>query len=170
MKIEFHPLREEHLPLFQAWLGEPHVAEFWQESGDTNELREKFLSRLPSRGYFPFVIVLDGRPVGYIQHYEACRAGGGWWPDEAPGVFGIDQLLGEPGLVGRGIGSLVIRCFLDQLFANPAVAEVITDPEPGNGRAIRAYEKAGFRPAGELETPNGRALLMRIKREEWARR
>jgi aminoglycoside 6'-N-acetyltransferase len=37
---------------------------------------------------------------------------------------------------------------------------VVTDPDPENARAIRAYEKAGFEKRGLVETPDGRALLM----------
>ena len=37
---------------------------------------------------------------------------------------------------------------------------MITDPDPGNARAIRAYEKAGFRKERLVDTPNGPALLM----------
>ena len=35
-----------------------------------------------------------------------------------------------------------------------------TDPDPANGRAIRAYEKAGFNKEGVVGTREGRALLM----------
>ena len=37
---------------------------------------------------------------------------------------------------------------------------VITDPDPDNGRAIRAYEKAGFAKEGIVDTREGPALLM----------
>ena len=36
----------------------------------------------------------------------------------------------------------------------------MTDPDPANARAIRAYEKAGFRKDRLVDTPDGRALLM----------
>ncbi|HSM07403.1 MAG TPA: hypothetical protein VLA33_00110 [Gemmatimonadota bacterium] len=38
------------------------------------------------------------------------------------------------------------------------------DPHPDNARAIRCYEKVGFKRAGEIVTPDGRALLMRLVR------
>ena len=40
------------------------------------------------------------------------------------------------------------------------VPRVITDPDPANARAIRAYGKAGFSRHREVDTPDGRALLM----------
>jgi len=37
---------------------------------------------------------------------------------------------------------------------------MITDPDPDNTRAIRAYEKAGFRRDRLADTPDGPVLLM----------
>lgn len=63
-------------------------------------------------------------------------------------------------LLGRGLGTAMVRAFVTQLFADPAVTRVQTDSAPGNRRAIRCYEKAGFRAQREVDTPDGRALLM----------
>lgn len=158
--IEFIPLREEHIPLLRNWLKEPHVSEFWQETDYEEEFRQKFLSKLPDRGVCPYIIQVNSKPVGYIQHYEAQKVGGGWWPDAEDGTFGIDQFIGEPSLIGRGLGTQIIEKFVNELFQLPSVTKIITDPEPKNMRAIRAYEKAGFKPAGEIKTPGGDALLM----------
>jgi aminoglycoside 6'-N-acetyltransferase len=62
-------------------------------------------------------------------------------------------------MVGRGHGSAFIRAFSDGLLAAGA-PRVITDPSVANARAIRAYAKAGFRRHGEVDTPDGRELLM----------
>jgi aminoglycoside 6'-N-acetyltransferase len=48
---------------------------------------------------------------------------------------------------------------VDALLA-AGTPRVITDPNPVNARAVRAYEKAGFRRDREVDTPDGRALLM----------
>lgn len=163
MKIAFRPLAAEDLPLLRSWLREPHVAEYWQEPEDEEEFREKFLKSLPRRGVSAFVIEVDGRAIGYIQEYEAVKVGGGWWPDVRPGVFGIDQFIGDANYISKGIGTLVIGEFVRRMFARAEVKEIITDPDPANHRAIRAYEKVGFRRVQEIVTPGGAALLMRLE-------
>ena len=88
-------------------------------------------------------------------------AGGGWWPDERdPGARGVDQFLADAADVGRGLGTAMVRDFVARLFADRAITRVQTDPAPDNARAIRSYEKAGFRAVGEVDTPDGLALLM----------
>jgi aminoglycoside 6'-N-acetyltransferase-1b len=53
---------------------------------------------------------------------------------------------------------------LEVLFDDPRVTKVQTDPAPANLRAIRCYEKAGFRRVGEIVTPDGPALYMTCER------
>jgi aminoglycoside 6'-N-acetyltransferase-1b len=60
----------------------------------------------------------------------------------------------------------MVRAFVQFLFADPAVTRIQTDPTPENRRAIRCYEKAGFRAIGEVNTPDGRALLMICARHD----
>ena len=35
----------------------------------------------------------------------------------------------------------------------------MTDPDPANGRAVRAYTKAGFQSERLVDTPDGTALI-----------
>lgn len=162
--IEFSSLQEHHIPLLRKWLKEPHVAEFWQETEDEEKFRDKFLGKLPERGVSAFVILVDSKLIGYIQYYDACKVGGGWWPDAEEGTFGIDQFIGDPDMVGKGLGTEIIKRFVENIFLLSKVSQIITDPEPMNKRAIRAYEKVGFKSIGEIKTPGGAALLMRLKR------
>ncbi len=52
----------------------------------------------------------------------------------------------------------MVRAFVEKLFEDPTTTRVQTDPSPTNPRAIRCYEKAGFRRVGEVDTPDGAAL------------
>ena len=97
--------------------------------------------------------------------HVAARVGGGWWSEEHDeGVVGIDQFLANPGDLGQGLGTEMVRQFVQRLFADSAVTRIQTDPAPNNRRAIRSYEKVGFGRVEEIRTPDGPALLMAIDR------
>ena len=66
--------------------------------------------------------------------------------------------------IDEGLGTAMVRQFTVRLMEDPAVTEIRVDPSPDNGRAIRCYEKAGFRPDGEITTPDGPALMMVLER------
>ncbi|MES3037311.1 MAG: GNAT family N-acetyltransferase [Bdellovibrionota bacterium] len=162
--FNFLPFSENHLPHLRHWLNQEHVKKFWQESSNDQKLSEKFLIELPRRGVWPFVIEHKNREIGYIQYYDATKVGDGWWLNETSGTFGIDLMIGQPELLGQGIGPQVITEFISfTRKREPTVESIIIDPDPNNKIAIRAFEKAGFRTESEIETPGGPALLMRIR-------
>jgi RimJ/RimL family protein N-acetyltransferase len=167
--FEFRALTEADLPLLREWLARPHLREWWREEQLSVEaLREKYLPRIAgTHAARPFLALLDGEPAGYIQWYEA-GAVAGWWPDApAPRVLGIDQFLADGERLDRGLGTAMVKQFVATLFDDPAVTEVRLDPRPDNLRAIRCYEKAGFRSSGEIVTPDGPALMMVLERERF---
>jgi aminoglycoside 6'-N-acetyltransferase len=152
----FRPMSKADLPLVKRWLAEPHVMQWW---GDTYQQFEIVSGDLKVEAMDQFIVATDDRPFGYLQCYNPEV-----WPDNGLGVHprgtrGIDQFIGEPDMVDRGHGSAFIGSFVDRLLAAGA-SRVITDPDPANARAIRSYEKAGFRRDRLVETPDGTALLM----------
>lgn len=160
--ISFGPFQSKHLKSLRSWLQEDHVKKFWQETEDEADLSEKFLITLPKRGIHCFIIKQDEEDIGFIQYYEAAKVGGGWWPYEKPGAFGIDLMIGRADLVGKGLGPRIIREFVEYVRGNENVRSIIIDPDPKNPAAIRAFEKAGFKREQEITTPGGAALLMRM--------
>lgn len=165
--IGFRPLRRADLPLLHEWLARPHVAAWWGEPPSLAEVEAEYGPRVDGgTDVRPYLALLDGEPIGYAQSYVVAGSGDGWWPDEHdPGVRGIDQFLADESRLGRGLGTAMVRAFVERLLADPAVTRVQVDPAPENGRAIRSYEKAGFRAVGVVDTPDGPALLMHRERE-----
>src|SRR6185295_11892218 len=152
----FRPMTTGDLPLVRRWLAEPHVVQWW---GNTLEQFELVSGDLEIEAMEQFVVAINDRPFGYLQCYDPDV-----WPENGLGAHprgtrGIDQFIGEQDMVDRGHGSSFIRTFIGRLLAAGA-PRVITDPDPANGRAIRAYEKAGFRRHHLVDTPDGTALLM----------
>lgn len=131
------------------WLKEPEVARWYWDSAEKTEeeLREKWARRVedPDDADY-YIIVVDGHDIGQIQVYDVVSA-----PEFAaqvgiPNSSGVDVLIGEPEWRNRGVGTAVMRSFIRQfVFTRPGIDTCIIDPEPENLRAIRVYEKAGFR-------------------------
>jgi RimJ/RimL family protein N-acetyltransferase len=165
-EIHFRRISEDDLPILSAWLQRPHVAAWWDDETSLEQVRAKYLPRLTEgSSVVPYLAFLGGRPIGYIQSYVPAFEGNGWWPDITdPGVRGIDQFLADEANLSQGLGSAMVSTFVTELFADPSVTRIQTDPSPDNPRAIRCYEKAGFQQIGLVDTPDGQALLMRLDR------
>lgn len=164
------PMVEDDIDMLHGWLCRSHVAQWWSGGVSPSRpcTREKYGPRvLVANRVTPYIAVLDGRAVGYAQSYVALGSGDGWWSTETdPGVRGIDQFLAEPQSLGQGLGTSLVAALVDLLFRDPQVTRIQTDPDPTNLRAIRCYQKAGFRTVGEIVTPDGPALYMLRERAQ----
>ena len=159
---DFRPATEKDLPMIAAWLGEPHVAEWWD---DPETEIAAIANHIDSISVEPLIVELDGEPIGYLQSYDPHLEDGHPYADQPFGTLGIDLSIGRPELVGIGHGSAIVRQFAEQLFEEGA-PRVIIDPHPANERAIRAYEKAGFRAIDRRQSEYGDVVLMAIDAEE----
>lgn len=163
MTISLRLMTEHDLPMLHRWLNRPHIVEWWGGHRPTIEqVRERYLPRLMNEvRVTPYIGLLAGKPFAYAQSYVALGAGDGWWEEEAdPGVRGIDQSIADPELLGKGLGTKLVRTLVELLFRDPQVTKIQTDPAPNNLRAIRCYEKAGFRRVKTIVTPDGPAIYM----------
>jgi AacA4 family aminoglycoside N(6')-acetyltransferase len=166
-RVELRLMTQHDLPMLHAWLNRPHIVQWWGgERPSLEEVQSHYLPRvLAADKVTPYIGLLDGRPFAYAQSYVACGSGDGWWEDITdPGVRGIDQSIAEPELLGRGLGTRLVMALVERLFEDPAVTVVQTDPSPNNARAIRCYEKAGFKRIKTVQTPDGPALYMLCER------
>jgi aminoglycoside 6'-N-acetyltransferase len=151
----FRPMTTSDLPVIRQWLAKPHVREWW---GDPSEQYDLVSGDLDEPAMDQFIVSAASGDFAYLQCYDltAWNSGFGVHPR---GTRGIDLFIGEPGMIGRGHGSALIRAFVGARLREGA-PRIVTDPDPTNTRAVRAYEKAGFERAGMVDTPDGPALLM----------
>jgi len=160
--VKLRLMQASDLPLMHAWLQREHVRAWWgRERLETlASVENKYLPRVRGETHVtPFIAMVDGMPIGYCQSYRV--AADEFWQDETnTGARGCDQFLGEVQLLGQGLGTRLVRALVHTLFDDVAVTKIQTGPSPANARAIRCYEKAGFRPLKVVATPDGEALLM----------
>ncbi len=176
MKVGFRPLNYEDLPHVARWLAVPHVARWWRDPSDLESVTANYGPCITGEDPTEvFVIERDGEAIGLIQRYrhddypEWHRAVG------LAQAAGIDYLLGEPGLVGQGVGTAAIATFAaDTLARYPDIDCVVAAPQQANVASWRALEKAGFQRiwAGLLDSDDpadaGPAYLYALDRSETA--
>ncbi len=158
--LHFEPLSETHFPLLEKWLASPHVKGTWDSANSLVEVKKKYGDKIESLHQCAYIVFKEGAAFAYIQSYQASKAGAGWWEEEPQTTAGIDLFIGDESFLGQGLGAEVAKRFSDWLLSFPHIKKVIADPKPNNERAIHCYEKAGFKRIKEVETPDGKALLM----------
>jgi len=167
--IEFTPLTADHLRLLHAWLQREHVKRWWRDRETYEGVVEHYLPAIEGREPTDlYLIVLDGEPVGMIQTYLvvdhpewAALIG------EGEGVAGVDLLIGEEELTGRGLGPQVLETFAREIvFAAAGTLACVATVEEANHRSWRAFEKAGFRHVRDVEEDGLPHRLMRLDRAD----
>jgi len=142
-------------------LAHPDV-EAWWGPHDLTAVQAKVSGQ--DDGSVPFAIEADGEIIGLIQYSE----------ENEPNYrhAGIDVFL-HPDWHGRGLGADALRTLARFLFEERGHHRITIDPAAHNERAIRSYQRVGFRPVGVLRQyergPDGDwhdGLLMDLLRDE----
>ena len=154
--LKFRPLTSDDLPQLLAWLSKEHVRQWWDDGEDTIEKVARNYSEA-EEGLERFILIEveagSEKPLGYFQHYRTLD-----------GSIGIDQFIGEEDYLNRGVGTKAIRIFVEMIMREHEPSSIILDPSPGNKRAIRCYEKVGFRYYETKEAvEGGLAHMMRLE-------
>ena len=118
-------LRIHRTPEVRRWWDDPDEGFPWTDDSESTRL----------------AIEVDGAVAGMIQ----------FWEEQEPKYrhAGIDLFL-DPAFHGRGLGAEAVRQVVRLLVEERGHHRITIDPAADNAAAIRAYEKAGFRPVGVM--------------------
>lgn len=147
MAITFRRLERADLPRLARWQAEPHVARWWGPPPDLTELEKEYGPGIDGRDPTQvFIAEFDGAAIGLIQRY-LTRDHPTWDRQmQLPGAAGIDYYIGEPHLIGHGMGPGLISGFVEQFFRDYLDADCVAVGVLQENRASwRALEKAGFK-------------------------
>jgi aminoglycoside 6'-N-acetyltransferase len=163
----------EDLPRLREWLAQPHVAEWWDAPDGAEAIADGVGARVGrAHPVQPWIVELDSRPVGFVQWYRVADELD-WFPgvDVPPETVALDLALGDPDLLGRGVGRRVALEFVHHVLraSAPDSTEVWIDPNPRNERAVRAFRAVGFADTGiDLPDPNDPTQVRRLMKLRWA--
>jgi len=165
--VTFYPLERTHFPLLVRWLNMQHVHLVWggPDRWTAAHVAEKYGSYVDGyafeaetrRPIFAYVYAIHGKLSGFIQCYNAYdfdRAGYQLQDvidtRKYSSLGALDFYLGEPTLLGKGWGAVVVREFLTH-FVWKKFRSCFVDPDSANAAGIKAFAGAGFR---ELDASN----------------
>ena len=158
----FRSVEPDDLPMLGQWLRQPHVRQWW---GDPEKGVAEIAAAMNEISTEPLIVEFEGQPLAYLQSYDPHLEDDHPYADQPTGTLGLDISIGNADLIGKGHGSAIISQFALELFEEGAPRLVI-DPHPDNTRAIRAYERAGFRHIDTRESQYGPAHLMALDAPE----
>lgn len=161
INIAFKSLEKSHFFLLLKWLELPHVKAWWdQDIKWTSQLIEekygdyvhgykrfKQEGKLIQKPVYAYIIFYDEISIGYIQYYNIQD-----FPVEfkdkviqfPENSAAIDWYIGEEAYTGKGIGPVILNMFVKD-YVYKTFEYVFINSDAKNRRAIRVYEKIGFK-------------------------
>ena len=159
---------EDDIPLVCAWRNRPHMRRFYQKSPlSLEEARLKLTPRVRGEdATLAHIACLGERPFGYVQSYLILDTPA--YAEEigvSDGV-GMDYFIGEPELIGRGLGKAMLVAYLREVLfpAFPEERRCVVCYELANAASRGVLEAVGFSFERELiegGVPSGMMVLQR---------
>jgi aminoglycoside 6'-N-acetyltransferase len=137
-RVILRPLRPDDRDDLLAVLNDPTVVAIWDTRGAENSIRELYAGE---PGWTIWAIEVDGVFAGSIQATEE--------PDGDYDHAGIDIFMSSR-FQDRGLGTDALRTLARYLIEIRGHHRLTIDPAADNARAIRSYEKIGFKPVGVM--------------------
>lgn len=161
--IRLRQASEADWALLRHWLRLPEIVAWW---GPTASTEAELISALGSPHAICRIIEVDGAPVGYAHAVDAALWGENLPDDLAPGTWEIDLFIASPLYRGTGVGPYVLEQLKSEVFETTLAVACCVFASIANERAVRAYEKAGFRWRRVVSDPiGGPAWFMIAERE-----
>ena len=144
--LKVRKLEDKDKFLLVKWLSDPTILEFYEgrDNPFTIEKVEKAFYP-PEDDEVRCIVEFDDKDIGYIQFYPLDDKAKKDYGYVEEGVFGMDQFIGEAAYWNKGIGTLLVSSIVDYLTDEMKASKVVMDPRVSNTRAIRCYEKCGFK-------------------------
>ncbi len=169
-KIQLAAVQREYLPKYVEWLNDWEIAQFLNPGVaapfNMDDETEWYENRRKREGNFLFAILTlaENKLIGNCGLHDVDFK-------NRSATFGI--FIGEKDYWGKGYGTDATRTLQSFGFRELGLNRVELEVYDFNPRAIRAYEKAGFRRDGVHRQGlyrNGAfhdEIIMCILREEW---
>ncbi len=145
-EVVLRPMKPEEVDLIHEWANNPDVMPFWYGKKKTfDQIKEDwkphYFSDEDSYSGRCFAIEVDKKPIGMISHNKI---------DRDNKSTDIDIVIGKKEHWGKGYGTDALSVFISFLFETFNLNRIWLAAYVYNRRAIKAYQKVGFKKEGIL--------------------
>ncbi|MFB7139969.1 GNAT family N-acetyltransferase [Gottfriedia sp. NPDC056225] len=147
-KLSLRLLDETDIPLLSRWLSDLKVLQYYEGRDnpfDEEKVKQVFFSKDPSIQMC--IVVYENIEIGYLQYFKLDAESKSEYGYELNNevIYGMDQFIGNINYWNRGIGSLLVSSMVSHLVSIHIAKKIVVDPQTWNIRAIKCYEKCGFK-------------------------
>lgn len=143
------------MPLFYKWWNDDELrkltSDTYEEIGE-EEIEGILSKHFNNDNYHDFIIEFKDVPVGHILIQNDKKNG-----------FMYYIAIGEKKYWDRGIGTESTKLASDWFFTNFPKEILNLEVNQDNSRAIRCYEKSGFKKIGEKKYKNNKPTFIMVK-------
>ena len=142
-QLRLRPLTSADLTQMVVWNRDPEL-QFFVDCDLPTELialEDWYRANIPDRHYQIFIIEVAGLPVGDLELDHIC-----WKKREAE----LRIRIGEKKYWNQGLGSEALHLILDHFLGERQFKRIYLSVYDFNKRAIRCYQKNGFKQIGFL--------------------
>ncbi|MET9722913.1 GNAT family N-acetyltransferase [Streptomyces zaomyceticus] len=168
MTVRFRPLDPlKDAELLHAWVTHPKAA-FWMMQDATREdVVREYTTFAENPHHEAFIGLVDGTPAILMERYDPAHLELVGLYDPRPGDVGMHFLVAPTDTPVHGFTRKVITAVMAELFADPATARVVVEPDVSNKAVHALNEAVGFVPEREIQKPEKKALLSFCTREQF---
>jgi aminoglycoside 6'-N-acetyltransferase len=160
--IALRSATEADWPMIRRWLAQPDIVQWW---GPKASSEAAVMMAMASAHALCRIIEVDGEAVGYVHALDATLWGEDLPDALEPGTWDIDVFVASHRHRNRGIGMRALQLIKEEVFSSTLAIAVCVFAAVANERAVRAYEKAGFKWKEVWDDPaGGRSWFMTAER------
>lgn len=170
-RVMLREYRQDDFPHIRKWVNDRATTEylspiFWfpQTEADTTDFLNRAMRAAPNAAYFVIADIKDESYIGQMDIFEIN------WKIRK-GILGT--VIGSEAARGKGYGTEALKLMQDYAFGVLGLERLELDVYAQNARAVRCYEKAGFKHEGtrrHAAMVNGAYAdvhMMAVIKEDW---
>ncbi|CAM5533239.1 GNAT family N-acetyltransferase [Streptomyces parvulus] len=159
------PLRDAEL--LHGWLAHPKSAFWMMQEAKLVDVERAYMEVAADPHQDAYVGLHDGVPAFLMERYDPVHRELTGLYEPEPGDVGMHFLVAPTDRPVHGFTRAVITAVMTELFADPATARVVVEPDVANKAVHALNEAVGFVPEREIQKPEKKALLSFCTREQF---